>query len=513
MQALIKKNIVFLAALGISFAIIALGVGSPELLELVSTELHTRIIDNFGWGYLLGSLLFMIFSIVIAASRFGKLKLGLDHEKPQYSYFGWFSMLFAAGMGIGLIFWGAAEPLSHYAQPPSHIPAESGDAASFAMQHSFFHWGLHPWAIYIVMSLAVAYFSFRRGMPPLISSCFYPLLGERIYGPLGYLIDILSVLATLFGIVTSLGLGAMQITSGLASISPLPDAFSTILGVIGIVTVLFMISSMTGLDKGIQILSKANILLALLLLAFMLVVGPTVYIFNVFTTTIGDYFSSLLDMSLSSNPFQGYKWTKTWTLFYWAWWISWAPFVGLFVASISRGRTIREFILGAMLVPTLLTFLWFSVFGGAGLHLQIVNEVDIAGKVADNVSVALFQLFSYYPFSSVLTLIAVMLLMVFFITSADSATYVLAMMTSDGNLRPSNWKKIIWGITVSATACILLFSGGLDALQRMSITAALPLTIIMLLMCYCLWLGMSYEWRQSSAEAETTEMEVAAEKE
>jgi len=505
MQTLLKKNTVFLAALGISLAIIALGVGSPDLLDRISARLHSWIINNFGWGYLLSSLAFLVFSIFIAASRFGRLKLGLDHEKPQYSYFGWFSMLFAAGMGIGLIFWGVAEPLSHYVQPPSQISPRSGEAAAFAMQHSFFHWGLHPWAIYIVVSLAVAYFSFRRGMPPLISSCFYPLLGERIYGPLGYLIDILSVLATLFGIVTSLGLGATQITSGLASISFLPDTLSTTLGVITIVTILFMISSVTGLDKGIQILSKTNILLALLLMTFMLIVGPTVYIFNVLTTTLGGYFSSLLDMSLSSNPFQGYEWTKNWTLFYWAWWISWAPFVGLFVASISRGRTIREFILGAMLVPTLLTFLWFSVFGGAGLHLQIEGNVDIAGKVADNVSVALFQLFSYYPFSSLLTLVAVLLLMVFFITSADSATYVLAMMTSDGDLRPPNWKKITWGITVSATACILLFSGGLDALQRMSITAALPFTFIMLLLCYCLWLGMSYEWHQSSTGTEDPE--------
>ena len=496
MRGFVKKNVVFFTAWAISLAIIGIGVFDPDLLDSVSALLHAYIIDNFGWGYLLGSLFFLVFSVVIASSRFGRLKLGHDHEKPQYSYFGWFSMLFAAGMGIGLIFWGVAEPLSHFAQPPGYIEAQSGDAAAFAMRHSFFHWGLHPWAVYIVMSLSVAYFSFRRGMPPLISSCFYPLLGERIYGPLGHLIDILSVLATVFGIVTSLGLGALQITSGLASVTPLPDAFSTTLGVIGIVTVLFMISSMTGLDKGIQILSKTNILLALMLLAFMLIVGPTAYIFNVLTTTLGGYFSALLDMSLSSNPFQGYEWTKSWTLFYWAWWISWAPFVGLFVASISRGRTVREFILGAMLVPTLLTFIWFSVFGGAGLHLQIEGQIDIAGKVAENVSVALFQLFSYYPLSGVLTMIAVLLLMVFFITSADSATYVLAMMTSGGALRPSNWKKISWGVTVSATACILLFSGGLEALQRMSITAALPFTIIMLVLCYCLWLGMRYEWRQ-----------------
>ncbi|MFO7818450.1 MAG: BCCT family transporter [Desulfovibrionales bacterium] len=492
----IKKNIVFIFALTTSLAVVGVGVYSPQVLDKTSGHLHRLIIENFGWSYLLSTLFFLVFSIALAMSKFGDLKLGQDHEKPQYSYFGWFSMLFAAGMGIGLIFWGVAEPLSHLASPPVNIESGSGQAAAFAMRHSFFHWGLHPWAVYIVMSLSVAYFSFRRGMPPLISSCFYPLLGERIFGTLGYLIDILSVLATVFGIVTSLGLGALQITSGLASVTPLVDNFTSTLGVIAVVTVLFLFSSMTGLDKGIQILSKTNILLAFLLLGFMLVVGPTAYIFNVLTTTIGSYFSSLLDMSLSTNPFQGYEWTKDWTLFYWAWWISWAPFVGLFVASISRGRTIREFVLGALAVPTLLTFVWFSVFGGAGLHLELETEAEFAGLVSENVSVALFELFSFYPLTPVLTSIAVILLMVFFVTSADSATYVLAMMTSGGELRPANWKKIVWGITVSITACILLFSGGLEALQRMSITAALPFTAIMLLLCYCLWLGMRYERRQ-----------------
>ena len=496
MPAFIRKNTVFIFALAVSLGVVAVGVFSPQVLDEASGIVHLWIIDNFGWGYLLSAFFFLVFSIGVAVSRFGNLKLGQDHEKPQYSYFGWFSMLFAAGMGIGLIFWGVAEPLSHLAAPPADIEPGSGEAAAFAMRRSFFHWGLHPWAVYIVMSLSVAYFSFRRGMPPLISSCFYPLLGERIFGPIGHLIDILSVLATVFGIVTSLGLGALQITSGLASVTPIPDTFASTLGVIAVVTVLFLFSSMTGLDKGIQILSKTNILLAFILLGFMLVVGPTAYILNILTTTIGDYFSSLLNMSLSTNPFQGYEWTKDWTLFYWAWWISWAPFVGLFVASISRGRTVREFVLGAMAVPTLLTFVWFSVFGGAGLHLELETKAEFAGLVSENVSVALFELFSFYPLTPVLTAIAVTLLMVFFITSADSATYVLAMMTSGGELRPANWKKIVWGVTVSVTACILLFSGGLDALQRMSITAALPFTAIMLLLCYCLWLGMRYEWQQ-----------------
>lgn len=417
----------------------------PVALDRYSLLIQNLILEHFGWAYLLSSLFFLVFCLGLAFSRFGTIKLGNNHEKPQYSYLAWFGMLFAAGMGIGLLFWSVAEPLHHYANPPSRINPSSGDSASFAMQHSFFHWGLHPWAIYIVMSLAVAYFSFRRKMPPLISSCFYPLLGDKIFGPIGITIDVFAVIATLFGIVTSLGLGALQITSGLASISAIPDGFATTLSIIALVTVLFLLSSMTGLDRGIQMLSKMNLLLAFVLLLFMFSVGPTTYILNILTTTVGNYISSLLTMSLSTNPFQDHEWIKRWTLFYWAWWISWAPFVGIFVASISRGRTIRQFILGAMLVPTCLTFIWFSVFGGSALHLQLEEGVDIAAKAVENTSTAMFELFSYYPLGGALTLVAVVLLLVFFITSADSATYVLSMLTSNGMLRPPNSKKIVWG--------------------------------------------------------------------
>jgi glycine betaine transporter len=369
----------------------------------------------------------------------------------------------------------------------------SGNSAAFAMRYSFFHWGLHPWAIYIIMSLSIAYFSFRRGMPPLISSCFYPLLGDRIFGAAGKCIDILAVFATVFGIVTSLGLGAMQITSGLGSVFGFESSFPVILTVIAVVTVLYMISSMTGLDKGIQILSKANILLAILLLVFMFMTGPSTMIMDIFTNTIASYLSSLIDMSLSTNPFRGHEWTQSWTLFYCAWWFSWSPFVGMFVASISRGRTIREFIIAVLLAPTLLTFVWFSVFGGAAFNVELNTDPGFAASVTENVSTGLFKLYEYYPMTGLLSLITVMLLGVFFVTSADSATFVLAMMTSRGHASPPARKKIIWGLTVSVTASILLYSGGLEALQRMAIAAAMPFTIIMLFMCRSLLLGLKYE--------------------
>jgi glycine betaine transporter len=389
--------------------------------------------------------------------------------------------------------------MSHYLNPPAYVQESSGEAAKFAMRYCFFHWGFHPWAIYIVMSLSIAYFTFRRGMPPLISSCFYPLIGDRIFGALGALIDILAVFATVFGIVTSLGLGALQITTGLGSVFDFTAGFTATVIVIAVVTVLFMISSMTGLDKGIQILSKANILLAILLLAFMLVVGPTTDIMNIFTNTIADYLASLFQMSLSTNPFRGYEWTRSWTLFYWAWWISWSPFVGLFVASISRGRTIREFVLGALLVPTLLTFVWFSVFGGAAFNLELNQGAGIAGAVAKDVSTGLFKVYAHYPLGGVLTMITVVLLGVFFVTSADSATFVLGMMTSKGAPSPPAAKKLAWGATISVTAAVLLFTGGLEALQRMAIAAALPFTVIMLFMCRSLIKGLQYEYKKDES--------------
>ncbi|RQD65563.1 MAG: BCCT family transporter [Desulfonatronovibrio sp. MSAO_Bac4] len=487
------KEKVFIISLIIVAVFVSAGVIDPEFLDSFSSFIHGAIIAHFGWAYMLSGFFFLAFCLVLAFSKFGSIKLGKDHEKPEYTYFGWFSMLFAAGMGIGLIFWGVAEPVSHFMEPPEYIDPETGQAATFAMRYSFFHWGLHPWAIYIVMSLSIAYFSFRRGMPPLISSCFYPVLGNRIYGPWGYFIDILAVFATIFGIATSLGLGAMQINSGLEHLYGLPSSNTATLVIILITTVLFMISAVIGLDKGIQTLSKSNILLAFILLLFMLVFGPTSYIFNVFTDTMGGYIGNVLEMSLTVNPFLGREWYKDWTLFYWAWWIAWSPFVGIFVARISRGRTIREFVSGALLVPTLMTFVWFSVFGGASLFLELEMGADISQAVRQDVSTALFVVFDYFPGSVILSNAAILLLIVFFVTSADSATFVLGIMTSQGSPNPTLSRKMIWGITQSSVAAILLVSGGLAALQQMAITAALPFTFVLLFMCYNLWVGLASE--------------------
>ena len=486
---------VFIVSVALVVGLVIPGALVPDLLDQVTSTIHQGILTSVGWTYLLATMLFLVFIVFLAVSPYGSLRLGGDHEKPQYSYFGWFSMLFAAGMGIGLVFWGVAEPLNHFHNPPAHIAADSGASAEFAMVRSFFHWGIHPWAVYILMSLSIAYFSFRRGMPPLISSVFYPLIGDAIYRWPGKAIDILSIFATVFGVATSLGFGATQIRGGLATVLGVPETMTTALIIIAVVTVLYMASSMIGLDKGIQVLSKGNVMLTMVLMGLVLVVGPTTYILNVFTSTLGRYVSNLIDMSLSTNPFQGFTWTQDWTLFYWAWWISWSPFVGLFVASISRGRTIREFVIGALMVPALITFLWFAVFGGTALNLELGGNGEFAlSQIAvDNPSRALFAMLEQLPLASVLSGVALVVLGVFFVTSADSATYVLGMMSSGGSLKPSAAKKITWGVLQSSAAAVLLVSGGLGGLQRMAIIAALPFTLVMLAMMRSLHKAMRYE--------------------
>ncbi len=487
------KNTVFIISFAIIATIVLIGVITPTGLDQVTLLLHEAIINSFGWAYLISAFLFLTLSLVLAFSRYGSIKLGKDDEKPEYSFFGWISMLFTAGMGIGLIFWGVAEPLSHFSASPPAAGTETGGIAAFSMRYSFFHWGLHPWAIYIVISLGVAYFTYRRGMPMLISSCFYPMLGERIYSYPGHIINILAIFATVFGVATSLGLGALQINSGLNYLFGIPDNITTTLLIIAVVTVLFIISSSTGLSRGIQILGKTNLVLATFLLIFIIIVGPTSYIFQVFANTIGEYLNHILEMSLQSYPYTADTWTNDWTIFYWAWWISWAPFVGTFIAQISRGRTIKEFILGCLLIPTTITFLWFAAFGGTGLYFEIQEGQNLAAAAAASPEVALFQMFELLPLGAILSGLTVVLLMIFFITSADSATYVLGSFSSGGSLYPTLNKRITWGLAEASVASILLFSGGLLALQRAAIAAALPFTAIMLLMCYNIYRALREE--------------------
>lgn len=452
-------------------------------LDNITSIIQGYLVDTFGWFYLLTATGFLIFAIYLIFSKYGNIKLGRPGDKPEYGYLTWFAMLFSAGMGIGLVFWGAAEPLSHFHEPPFG-DAETSDAAKTALQYSFFHWGFHPWAIYATIALALAYFKFRKQAPGVVSAILEPLFGERIRGKWGTLVDFIVVFATVFGVATSLGFGAIQISGGLSFLTGMEQSISLQLIIIGIVTVLYMTSAMTGLNKGIKYLSNANLILAFLLMIFLLFAGPTTYILNLFTNTLGNYIQNLPSMSFRMTPFNedNTTWINGWTIFYWAWWISWAPFVGTFIARVSRGRTIREFVLGVLLVPTIFGALWFTVFGGSAINLEFFQNANIQADVnAIGTEAALFSVLQHYPFAMVMTIIAILLITTFFITSADSATFVLGMQTTNGSLYPPNIVKFIWGLLQSSAAAVLLWQGGLEALQTASIIAAFPFAIIMIL--------------------------------
>ncbi|WP_150271231.1 glycine betaine uptake BCCT transporter [Paenibacillus tepidiphilus] len=482
----------------IAITIVALfaiwGAVAPDQLADTANVAYNFSIHNFGWFYLLATLFFLIFAFYLAFSRFGGIRLGDDDDEPEYSTLSWLSMLFSAGMGIGLVFWGVAEPLSHYLSPPEGVEGGTAEAARLSMRYSFFHWGLHPWAIYTVIGLALAYFQFRKGYKGLISSTFIPLLGERLAsGWLGKTIDILAVIATIFGVATSLGLGALQIGGGLDYLFGIPNSVTTQVIVIAIVTVLFLISATTGLDKGIKTLSNTNLVIAILLMLFVWATGPTSFIFDTFTTTLGSYLQNIINMSLRLTPFSRGTWVGAWTLFYWAWWIAWAPFVGTFIARVSKSRTIKEFVICVMIIPSLFGFIWFSVFGGTGLHLELFDAAELAQAVKEDTTTALFITLEQLPLGTIIALIATLLIMMFFITSADSATFVLGMLTSDGKLNPSARVKLTWGILQSAIAVVLLISGGLSGLQTASIVAALPFAIVLIGMCISLLKALQAE--------------------
>lgn len=478
---------VIIAALFIIWGVIPESTLGNAALTPVTSAIHQFIIEKFGWYYLLAATLFLGFTLFLIFSRYGNIKLGKTEDEPQYSYISWFAMLFSAGMGIGLVFWGTSEPINHFHTPPSG-DGNTAEAARAAMRYSFFHWGLHPWAIYSVLALALAYFQFRKGYPFVISNILRPLLGKRVDGGLGTLINVISVFATVFGVATSLGLGAIQITGGMAYLSPAIDNnFTTQLIVIIIVTVLFVLSAQTGLNKGIKYLSNINILLAILLMLFLLFAGPTNFIMDLFVTTIGSYIQYLPSMSFRLSPFDNNTWVQDWTIFYWAWWIAWAPFVGTFIARISRGRTIREFLIGVLAVPTIFGALWFSVFGGSAIHLDFFKNIPVMDVINERGSeVALFYVLEQFPLGTVMSIIAICLIATFFITSADSATFVLGMQTTNGDLNPSSSVKFIWGMIQTLTAVILLWTGGLDALQTAAIIAALPFSIVLVLTVFSL---------------------------
>lgn len=478
-----RTGSVFYLSVWIITLFVLWGIIRPESMAAIMQQLLDFIIRTFGWFYLLTTITFVVFSVWLGFGRYGRIKLGNDEDEPEYSFYTWLAMLFSAGMGIGLVFWGIAEPVTHYTAPPEGVIPETAEAAQIALRYSFFHWGLHPWAVYTVVGLALAYYSFRKGESGLISVTFRPLIGDRVNGFLGKGIDILAIIATVFGVATSLGLGALQINGGFSQVLNIGNSIATQIIIILVVTVLFLLSATTGLKKGIRFLSNINLSIAAILLIFVLITGPTLFIIDTFTTTLGRYIGNIIPMSFRLTPFTGSEWVGSWTLFYWAWWIAWAPFVGTFIARISKGRTIREFVIGVLFVPSTLAALWFATFGGAALYLEMFQGAPIAQAVKNDITSALFVTLEQFPLASLLIIVAILLIVTFFITSADSATFVLGMLSTQGVLNPSNTIKIIWGILQSSIAIVLLLSGGLNGLQTASIVAALPFAVIMLGIC------------------------------
>jgi choline/carnitine/betaine transport len=466
-----------------------------EAAEFFSQALKS-ISTNAGWFLILSANIIVLAALYFCFSSFGKIRIGGQKAQPEFSTPAWLAMLLSAGMGIGLMFWSVGEPIFHYGAPSpmfTGIQPNTAEAAQAAMGLTYFHWGLHPWSIYALVGLGLAFFSFNRGLPLTIRSIFYPLLGNRIYGFWGNLIDILSVLATLAGLATSLGLGVQQVNAGLNALFGIEISAQVQLILILSITGLATLSVVSGLDAGVKLLSELNMILAALFMLFLLIVGPTVYILSGFTQNLGYYLSKLPQLSFWTETFRNTNWQGGWTVFYWAWWISWSPFVGMFIARISKGRTVREFIIGVIMVPSFLSFIWMSVFGGSAIFLQSSGAADIAGAVKANVATALFSMLESFPLTQVLSIVAILLVTVFFVTSSDSGSLVVDHLTSGGKMDSPVPQRVFWAFMEGLVAAILLLGGGLETLQTASICTGLPFALIILVSIYSLYLGFAQE--------------------
>ncbi len=474
---------VFLGTVIIIALFLAVVVIAPSSFELLTQQLKQWITDSFSWFYVLSVAFFLILLIYIACSAIGRIKLGPDHSQPEYSNGSWFAMLFTAGMGIGLMFFGVAEPVMHYVNPPSG-DAQTIDAAQQALRVTFFHWGLHAWAIYAVVGLALAYFAYRHNLPLKTRSALYPLIGKKIYGPWGDSIDIFATIGTVFGVATSLGFGVTQINSGLHYLFGVEQSTNIQVLLIIFVSILASLSVFLGLDKGVKRLSELNLVLALILLVFVFIAGPSIYLLQTTIQNTGQYISNLFTMTFNLYAYQPNGWIGGWTILYWAWWISWSPFVGMFIARVSRGRTIREFIVGVLLIPTGFTIIWMGFLGNAALF-SIIHEhqTTLIQAVQQDSSVALFEFLGHLPWSGVMNILATILVVLFFVTSADSGALVTDYLTAKTENSPT-WQRLFWTVLMAVLAIILLLVGGLAALQSSIIMSALPFTVVMLLMSW-----------------------------
>ncbi|UOQ44382.1 BCCT family transporter [Halobacillus salinarum] len=474
---------VFIISAIVVTILVIIGAINPSGFGAVATQLFNFTTINFGWFYLLSVFMFVLFLAALAISKYGKIRLGPPDSRPEYPFFTWIGMLFSAGFGAGLVFWGVAEPMSHYFKTPFQgLEGQTDEAARVAMGYAFFHWGISQWSVFAIVGMMIAFLQFRKNKNGLVSTAVEPVLGKN--KTVKTIIDSLAVIATVMGIATSLGLGILQMNGGLKAVFDVPNSITIQLIITFCLLVLYLLSSSSGLNKGIKWLSNINLGLCLVLLAFVFIAGPTVFILNGFTLGIGDYITNFVQYSLRLTPYEGGDWLREWTIFYWAWVIAWSPFVGAFVARVSRGRTIREFIFGVLVVPPAIACLWIATFGGTALNSDLNHGTKIAEAVNNDVTVALFETYSHLPMTGIMSLLSILLIATFLITSADSATYILASMTSNGDLTPALPIKIIWGVLMAAIAAVLLVAGGLNALQTASLVSALPFTVIIIIFVY-----------------------------
>lgn len=481
----------------ILFLFISFTLLFPVKAENLFSGILESLTVNLGWFLITIANVIIVAALFFAFGKYGNLKIGGSEAQPEFSRFAWFAMLLSAGMGIGLLFWSVAEPITHLGNPSpmfGNIAAQSPEAAQAAMTTTFFHWGLHPWAIYAIVGLALAFFAYNEGLPLTIRSVFYPIIGNKIYGFWGNFIDVMSVLATLIGLATSLGFGVTQVNAGLNYLFGINISTTVQIILIIVITLFATTSVVLGLDGGVKKLSEINMILAGVFLVFIIIAGPTVYIFSGFTQNLGNYLSNIIEMSLWTETFKGTNWQGNWTVFYWAWWISWSPFVGMFIARISKGRTVRDFILSVMIIPTILSFVWMSTFGGTAIYQQTNGISDLVPIVNEDVSLALFAMLQGLPWTSILSVVGIILVTVFFVTSSDSGSLVVDHLISGGKLDSPVPQRIFWALMEGVVAITLLVGGGLSTIQTAAVITGLPFAIVILLMIYSLNVGLKQEY-------------------
>ncbi len=475
-----KNYLVFLVSVALCSIIGIWGVIAPDAMANAALGMTGFALKTFDWFFLVLCTGFLILGGYMAFGPYGHIRLGKDEDRPEFSTLSWLSMLFAAGMGAGLLFWGVAEPMFHYLSPPGMV-GKTPEAARMAMVITNLHWGLHAWSIYAICALVIAYFSFRKDTPSLISSPIRAEFGCK-YPIACHIADIVGVLAVVFGLAGSLTMGVLQVRSGLGEVFSIPATNGVSIAILVAMTIMFLASASTGLDKGIKILSNINMVIAVSILMLIIFAGPTRFIMEIFVTSIGDYFSQLFSMSFKLYPYKDLSsWTSGWTLTYLIWWLAWGPFVGIFIARISRGRTIREFMIGVVLIPTIFSILWFAAFGGSALYIEMFGGGGLADLVLEDVSKALFALFTWFPLSEIISGLALVLIFIFLVTSADSGTFVVSMMTTNGNLNPSIRVKFIWGILIGILTAGTLFTGSVKIAKAMAIAGAIPFSFILIL--------------------------------